>query len=179
MVTATANLFLRTNTPLKQSTARILVAKMMRADLLTPKEMEPVLDQTRSWVSDIPLLCPTLCLIQRNQVQESTKYVVLETPTPSRGGQFNTSSSTPPTRNSRMLIPPPLVPGPTLSMDTFCTTYELDEDICNRFKEHKFRRTHAFKYTEVAELKEMGFMAGEIAELRAAIGAWAQVSVVA
>jgi hypothetical protein len=76
---------------------------------------------------------------------------------------------------ANMLIPHPRVPGADLSIDDFCTLYDLDTDICDRFKEHKFKRSNAFKFVEVDELKEMGFLRGEIAELKVAIRAWSQL----
>ncbi|KAJ6544492.1 hypothetical protein B0H19DRAFT_1170800 [Mycena capillaripes] len=78
---------------------------------------------------------------------------------------------------SSTLIPSHLVPGPNLSMEEFCATYEIDEDIFQRLKEQKFKYTNAFKFVELADLQQMGFMLGEIAELRAAIAAWAQMPV--
>jgi hypothetical protein len=77
-----------------------------------------------------------------------------------------------------MLIPHPRIPGPDLSIEDFCSLYDLDTDICDRFKEHKFKRSNAFKFVEVNELKEMGFLRGEIAELKVAIGVWSQLPVV-
>ncbi|KAJ7807324.1 hypothetical protein B0H13DRAFT_2483972 [Mycena leptocephala] len=41
-----------------------------------------------------------------------------------------------------------------------------------RFKQQRFKRTTAFKFVEVPELKEMGFMKGEVAELKVAIEEW-------
>ncbi|KAJ7440538.1 hypothetical protein FB451DRAFT_1191569 [Mycena latifolia] len=75
---------------------------------------------------------------------------------------------------STMLIPPPLLPGPNLTIDQFCADYNLDDDIRTRFKDQKFKHTDAFKYVELAELKAMEFKVGEIAELKVAIAAWAQ-----
>ncbi|KAJ7024997.1 hypothetical protein C8F04DRAFT_1400862 [Mycena alexandri] len=72
-----------------------------------------------------------------------------------------------------MLVPHPLVPGPKLDINVFCQNYNLDPEIAARFLEHKYRTTDSFRYIEVKELKELGFAAGEIAELRAAIAAWA------
>ncbi|KAJ7165780.1 hypothetical protein C8R46DRAFT_900364, partial [Mycena filopes] len=72
-----------------------------------------------------------------------------------------------------MLIPPPLVPGPKLSIEEFCVRYELDADIAARFREHRFKSTEVFRYIEVKELKELGFVSGEIAELKVAIATWA------
>jgi hypothetical protein len=74
-----------------------------------------------------------------------------------------------------MLISHPRVPGPDLSIEDFCSQYHLDNDIHDRFKEHKFKRSGAFKFVEVDELKEMGFLRGEIAELKVAIGVWSQL----
>jgi hypothetical protein len=84
----------------------------------------------------------------------------------------------PPLNTADMLIPHPRIPGPDLSIEDFCSLYDLDTDICDRFKEHKFKRSNAFKFVEVNELKEMGFLRGEIAELKVAIGVWSQLPVV-
>ncbi|KAJ7435680.1 hypothetical protein B0H11DRAFT_1855347 [Mycena galericulata] len=66
------------------------------------------------------------------------------------------------------------IPGPDLSIDEFCTTYHLDEDVADKFRQHKFRRTSAFKHVELSDLKEMGFLKGEIAELQVAIEVWSR-----
>ncbi|KAJ7877283.1 hypothetical protein B0H13DRAFT_1631817 [Mycena leptocephala] len=78
----------------------------------------------------------------------------------------------PPPDSSNMLIPFPRLPGADLSIEDFCTFYNLDADICERFKQQRFKRTTAFKFVEVPELKEMGFMKGEVAELKVAIEEW-------
>jgi hypothetical protein len=77
-----------------------------------------------------------------------------------------------PSDSSNMLIPFLRLPGADLSIEDFCTMYNLDGDISERFKQHKFKRTTAFKFVEVPELKEMGFMKGEVAELKVAIEEW-------
>ncbi|KAJ7782585.1 hypothetical protein DFH07DRAFT_764718 [Mycena maculata] len=74
-----------------------------------------------------------------------------------------------------MLIPASLIPGADLSIDEFCTQYGLDDDICDRFKHHKLKGTKAFSYVILEDLKEMWFAAGEIAELKVVIAAWAQM----
>ncbi|KAJ7025732.1 hypothetical protein C8F04DRAFT_1299035, partial [Mycena alexandri] len=76
-------------------------------------------------------------------------------------------------RTVPMLVPSPLVPGPKLDINSFCQNYNLDPKIAARFLQHKYRTTDSFWYIEVKELKELGFVAGEIAELSAAIAAWA------
>ncbi|KAJ7891444.1 hypothetical protein B0H13DRAFT_2340616 [Mycena leptocephala] len=59
----------------------------------------------------------------------------------------------PPPDSSNMLIPFPRLPGADLSIEDFCTFYKLDADICERFKQQRFKRTTAFKFVEVPELK--------------------------
>ncbi|KAJ7763179.1 hypothetical protein DFH07DRAFT_956554 [Mycena maculata] len=80
-----------------------------------------------------------------------------------------------PVPTTTMLIPHPFVPGPHLTIMEFCNKYQLDNDICVRFTDEKFKNTSAFKYVELAELKEMGFRKGEIAELKVAVEMWAQM----
>ncbi|KAJ7862829.1 hypothetical protein B0H13DRAFT_2354477 [Mycena leptocephala] len=81
----------------------------------------------------------------------------------------------PPPNTANMLIPYPRIPGPDLSIEDFCSLHNLDTDICDRFKQNKYKRTNAFKFVEVDDLKAMGFMRGEIAELTVAIGGWSQL----
>lgn len=75
---------------------------------------------------------------------------------------------------SNMLIPSNRVAGPDLSIDDFCSMYDLDTDIGDRFKQQKFKGTAAFKFVELAELKEMGFLKGEVAELKVGIEKWSR-----
>jgi hypothetical protein len=73
-----------------------------------------------------------------------------------------------------MLIPAHLVPGPNLGIDDFHRTYDLDDDIRDRFKRQKFRFTDTFRYVELSDLNKMEFFPGEIAELKVTIAAWAR-----
>ncbi|KAJ7742536.1 hypothetical protein B0H16DRAFT_1890211 [Mycena metata] len=74
-----------------------------------------------------------------------------------------------------MLIPAHLVPDKKLTIEEFCKTYELDDEIAARFRENKYKTTDAFVYVEVQELREVGFVAGEIAQLKAGIAEWCKV----
>jgi hypothetical protein len=82
-----------------------------------------------------------------------------------------------------MLISPPHIPGPDLSIEDFCSLYDLDTDISEHFKQQKFKFTNTFKFKctktfkfiELSDLKEMGFFKGGIAELKVAIKVWSQV----
>ncbi|KAJ7038457.1 hypothetical protein C8F04DRAFT_1179758 [Mycena alexandri] len=75
-----------------------------------------------------------------------------------------------------MLIPINFVAGPSLTIDDFCQDYNLDEEICARFKQNRFKTTDAFAFIGMAQLTTMEFMVGEIAELQVAIGKWAVVA---
>jgi hypothetical protein len=82
-----------------------------------------------------------------------------------------------PTNSVPMLLPFGVVPGPSLTIEAFCTQYQLDDDICARFRQHKFKKTDSFAYIAVSQLTAMEFMVGEVAELQAAVAQWAQPSV--
>ncbi|KAJ7616634.1 hypothetical protein FB45DRAFT_1008066 [Roridomyces roridus] len=79
-----------------------------------------------------------------------------------------------PANTPAMLLPPTLTPGPNIPIEEFCSTYELDDDILAQFKKHKFKRSAALEFVEVSELAEMGFVKGEVAEIRAAVRSWAR-----
>ncbi|KAJ7448864.1 hypothetical protein B0H11DRAFT_2247502 [Mycena galericulata] len=72
-----------------------------------------------------------------------------------------------------MLIPPGATAGPNLSIDVFCTQYDLDDDICARFLRFKFKKTDSFAYITLTQLITMEFMPGEVAELQVAVAKWA------
>jgi hypothetical protein len=76
---------------------------------------------------------------------------------------------------ANLLIPYPRVAGPDLSLEDFCSIYNVAMEICNRFKEQRFKRTTVFKFVELSDLKDMGFLKGEIAELKVAIEEWSRM----
>ncbi|KAJ7748903.1 hypothetical protein B0H16DRAFT_1552169 [Mycena metata] len=71
---------------------------------------------------------------------------------------------------------PNFVAGPSLTIDNFCKDYNLDDEICTRFKQNRFKTTDAFAFVAMAQLTAMEFMVGEIAELQVAIGKWAVIA---
>ncbi|KAJ6505674.1 hypothetical protein C8R47DRAFT_1102179 [Mycena vitilis] len=73
---------------------------------------------------------------------------------------------------ANMLIPAHLAAGLSLSVDDFCRIYDLDDDICARFKKFKYKTTDTFVYIAMVQLATMEFMPGEIAELQVAIAKW-------
>lgn len=71
-----------------------------------------------------------------------------------------------------MLIPPGVAAGPSLSVKDFCAQYDLDDDICTRFRQFKYKKTDSFRYITLNQLDKMEFMPGEVAELQVAIAKW-------
>ena len=71
------------------------------------------------------------------------------------------------------LIPSTHEPGAKLDMATFCSIFNLSDAIHQRLKENTYTATHAFAYMETAELRELGFKAGEIVDLKEAVKEWA------
>jgi hypothetical protein len=73
---------------------------------------------------------------------------------------------------SSSLLPPGTKPGSKQDIATFCTVHNLSEAILERFLTHKLTGTQAFRYIEERHLTEMGFMFGEIVDLREAVEEW-------
>jgi hypothetical protein len=71
------------------------------------------------------------------------------------------------------VIPPGYSPGIRQSIADFCKTNDLADSILARFTEQKFTSTYAFRHMSVEDLKEVGFFAGEIADIREAVEVWA------
>lgn len=74
---------------------------------------------------------------------------------------------------SSHLIPPELVPGPRMDMETFCRVYNLAGTILSRLRENAYSGTHAFPYMTGNELIALGFKIGELIDLKEAITNWA------
>jgi hypothetical protein len=63
-------------------------------------------------------------------------------------------------------------PGLDMTLKAFCLTYELDDAIRDRFKEHRYKHARMFRFLTVKDMEMMKFLAGEIAEVRDAIDRW-------
>lgn len=79
----------------------------------------------------------------------------------------------PPAPQATGLIPVTHEPGSKLDIETFCVIFNLSDSIQQRLKENAYTGTHAFAHMETTELREMGFKAGEIADLKEAVKEWA------
>jgi len=62
--------------------------------------------------------------------------------------------------------------GLDMTLEAFCTTYDLDDAIRDRFKEHRYKHARMFRYLTMKDMEAMKFWAGEIAEVRDAIDKW-------
>ncbi|KAG6847329.1 hypothetical protein H0H93_008788, partial [Arthromyces matolae] len=74
---------------------------------------------------------------------------------------------------SKTLLPPNCFPGLRLDMTQFCQAYRLSDQILKKFQDHAYTGTHAFRYIEMSDLNAMGFLPGEIVDLREAVAEWA------
>ena len=59
-----------------------------------------------------------------------------------------------------------------MSISEFCDLYALGPDILERFASHMYKDARVLRFVSLADLKEMGFRLGEIAELRDAVELW-------
>ena len=60
-----------------------------------------------------------------------------------------------------------------MSMEQFCSVFALSDDIFRRLDANKYSGTQAFAHMESSELWELGFMPGEIVDLKEAVLEWA------
>ncbi|KAJ7022246.1 hypothetical protein C8F04DRAFT_1194655 [Mycena alexandri] len=82
----------------------------------------------------------------------------------------------PPPSGANILIPYGHIPGADLTVANFCAMFKLDDEIRDRFEANKYKSSSDFQFIEVEELKEMGFMRGEVAQIKGAVGKWSQVA---
>ena len=66
--------------------------------------------------------------------------------------------------------------GPDMTLEAFCATYELDDLIRDRFKEHRYKHARMLRYLTVKDMEAMKFLVGEIAEVRDAIDRWSVIA---
>jgi len=64
--------------------------------------------------------------------------------------------------------------GPDLSLNDFCMSYNLSNEIRTRLHENGYTSAETLTFIVVPELREMGFKFGEIAAMKAAMRRWAQ-----
>lgn len=93
-----------------------------------------------------------------------------------QGGRVPGPVAAPPTQTPGpiSLIPTNYTEGQKMDLETFCLIYALPDDIKRRLNDHKITGTHAFAHMTSDHLEGMGFMLGEIIDLKEAIKHWAQ-----
>ncbi|KAH7907681.1 hypothetical protein BJ138DRAFT_1014114, partial [Hygrophoropsis aurantiaca] len=70
------------------------------------------------------------------------------------------------------LLPPSRDAGPDMPLEKFCTEYDLDQSVYEKFKANSFKNARSLRFVTISELKEMAFQIGEITELRDAVERW-------
>ena len=63
-----------------------------------------------------------------------------------------------------------------MTLEVFCATYQLNDAIRDRFKEHRYKHARMLRYLTIKDMEGMKFWAGEIAEVRDAIDRWSVVA---
>jgi hypothetical protein len=63
------------------------------------------------------------------------------------------------------LLPPTHLPGPDMTLNTFCTTHGLSPKIIEKFMPHDYLHVWFLHFILITELTDMGFAWGEIATL--------------
>lgn len=72
-----------------------------------------------------------------------------------------------------LLIPKGFIPGIKMSINEFCTQFELDGLVCNQLLDEGYRSTASFAYVKIADLTDAGLKRGHISEMKVAISRWA------
>ena len=67
-------------------------------------------------------------------------------------------------------------PGSDMTLEVFCATYQLDDAIRDRFKEHRYKHARMLRYLTIKDMEWMKFWAGEIAEVQDAIDHWSVIA---
>ena len=66
----------------------------------------------------------------------------------------------------------PRLPGLDMSLADFCQIYQIGDPILQKFVKNGFVQSWMLRFVQIAELKEMEFLLGEIAALKDAIEMW-------
>jgi len=73
---------------------------------------------------------------------------------------------------SLMLLPTSRTAGPSMTLQDFCTQYDITDNVCKKLFDEGYTNSRVFQYVAVEELKEVGFKNGEIASLKDAVARW-------
>jgi hypothetical protein len=76
------------------------------------------------------------------------------------------------TAPSPMLLPSSRAIGQYLTLQDFCTQYDITDTVRNKLSDEGYTNSRVLQYIAIEELKEVGFKNGEIASLKDAIIRW-------
>jgi hypothetical protein len=63
--------------------------------------------------------------------------------------------------------------GNKLDIPTFCKSFDLDDNIGKKLLDNGYWSTQTFIHIKEEQLEKMGFLLGEIAELKVTVREWA------
>jgi hypothetical protein len=76
------------------------------------------------------------------------------------------------TSTSPMLLPPSRAIGLYLTLQDFCTQYDIPDITHNKLVDEGYTNSRVLQYVAIEELKEAGFKNGEIASLKDGVIRW-------
>ena len=78
----------------------------------------------------------------------------------------------PPPPPSSTLIPVNQEPGTDMPFSDFCRQYGLSSNVLDKLIQNSFNCTRSLRFTCPEDLKEIGFLLGEVAEMKDAVEQW-------
>ena len=76
---------------------------------------------------------------------------------------------------SSKLLPSTRSLGQDIPIAEFCRQHQLDDEVLQKLQANCFKNTRILHFVTIADLKEMGFLPGEIGELRDVVEKWSEV----
>jgi hypothetical protein len=71
------------------------------------------------------------------------------------------------------LLPPSREPGIDMALSEFCTQYGLSDEILAKLTKNGYTRTRTLRFVQTDDLNTIGFMLGEVAEMKDVVEQWA------
>ncbi|KAG0697340.1 hypothetical protein DFH29DRAFT_1003808 [Suillus ampliporus] len=127
---------------------------------------------------------PSLLSIRRQQLDEQTKAKVATAPspplTPSQpviNVNFPPESSQLPgvhaTASESLLLPTQLAtPGPRMSLADFCVAFDVSDALQAKLTNNGFTSSHSLHFASLDDLKTIGILCGELAQLKDTVSCW-------
>ena len=84
------------------------------------------------------------------------------------------AADTNPDAASLKLLPSTRSLGQDIPIEEFCQQHQLDNEVLQKLQANRFKNARILHFVTIADLKEMGFLPGEIGELRDAVEKWSE-----